>query len=170
MIESYLILQDGFKIMMSSNYFHILDKITSLWMFLVNTGAGFCSEVQHCVSWRGWRWTELWTQTEAMAGPGDYRGPRLAHCTPVHWVYTMCTGATRRSSVTSPGVSGDSETMPRIIEENSKFQVSSCEDCSIIMHQDRHLCRDQVLGLWSHYDTDTNCPDTRTQFPDELGR
>ena len=108
-------------------------------MFLVNTGAGFSSEAQHCVSWRGWRWTELWTQTEAMAGPGDYRGPRLAHCTKcVHRVYT-CTVHRSHEEVISD-ISwclrrlGDSKNNQ---EKTIRSQVSSCEDCSIMMHQDR---------------------------------
>lgn len=53
---------------------------------------------------------------------GLERGPRLAH-KPVHRVYTVCTpvqctGArrTQKSSVTSPGVSGDTETIPGIFE------------------------------------------------------
>ena len=72
----------------------------------------------------------------------------------------------------SLGVSGDTETIPGIIERLCNQVLSPAKIAAFHNQEKRGQTPlwGQGQGLKSHYDTDTNCPDTRTLLPDELAR
>ena len=74
--------------------------------------------------------------------------------------------------MTSLGVSGDTETIPGIIERVCNQVLSSAKIAAFHNWEKRGQTPlwGQGQGLNSHYDTDTNFPDTRTLLPDELAR